>query len=86
MAKERMMCPFSNRLCEECVLYRGRHYYLCFCPDYRGYLGKSGGVTQEDSKFVSGARSNGKFEIPSKISTHALDPFVTDRENHEKED
>jgi len=86
MAKERMICPFSNRICEECVLYRGKHYYLCFCQEYRGYLGRPGEVTQEDSRPVPGARSNGKFEIPSKISTHAIDPFVTDRENHKKED
>ena len=86
MAKERMICPFSNRICEECALYRGKHYYLCFCQDYRGYLGRSGEDTQEDSRPVPGARSNGKFEIPSKISTRALDPFVTDRENHTEED
>jgi hypothetical protein len=35
---------------------------------------------------VLGARSNGKFEIPATIPTRAIDPFVTDRENHKKED
>jgi hypothetical protein len=85
MAKERVICPFSNRLCEECALYRGKHYYLCFCQKYRGYLGRSGDVTKKDSMPVPGARSNGKFEIPATIPTRAIDPFVTDRENHQKE-
>jgi hypothetical protein len=85
MAKERMICPFSNRLCEECALYRGKHYYLCFCQKYRGYL-RSGDVTKKDFMPVPGARSNGKFEIRSTIPTRAIDPFVTDRENHKKED
>ncbi|MGQ9654877.1 MAG: hypothetical protein ACUVXD_12500 [Thermodesulfobacteriota bacterium] len=39
MAKEKMICPFSKGLCMECPQYRGRHYYLCFCTKYRGYLG-----------------------------------------------
>ena len=38
MAKENMLCPFSKKLCQECPLYRGRHYYLCYCSDYRGHL------------------------------------------------
>jgi hypothetical protein len=86
MAKERMICPFSNRLCEECALYRGKHYYLCFCQKYRGYLGGSRESAQKESLPVPGARSNGKFEIPSIIRIRAIDPFVTDRENHPKED
>jgi len=46
MAKIAMVCPFSQRLCDECPLYRGRHYYLCFCEKYRGYIGQS----KEDTK------------------------------------
>jgi hypothetical protein len=84
MAKERMICPFSKRLCEECALYRGRHYYLCFCQKYRGYLG-SGESNKEDPLPVPGARANGKFEIPSTIPTRAIDPFATNRESHQKE-
>lgn len=38
MAKINMICPFSKRLCQECAIYRGRHYYLCFCEEYRGYI------------------------------------------------
>jgi hypothetical protein len=83
VAKDRMICPFSNRLCEECALYRGRHYYLCFCQEYRGYLGSPVVRATGDSLFVPG--SNGGFEIPSIIRTNAFDPFVTDQENHKKE-
>jgi hypothetical protein len=84
MAKERMICPFSNRLCEECALYRGRHYYLCFYQKYRGYLRRPGDLARENPASVPGARSNGKFEIPI-IRTRAKDPFVTNHENHQKE-
>jgi hypothetical protein len=38
MAKTKMICPFSGKLCKECPLYRGRHYYLCFAKKYRGHL------------------------------------------------
>ena len=41
MAKIAMLCPFSHELCKECAYYRGRHYYLCFSKEYRGYIGKS---------------------------------------------
>ena len=46
MAKTNMLCPFSNRLCSECPLYRGRHYYLSLCQKYRGHIGKSKGDTK----------------------------------------
>ncbi len=38
MAKIPMRCPFNDRLCIECNLYRGRHYYMCYCEQYRGYI------------------------------------------------
>ena len=41
MAKEIMICPFSGKACKECAIYRGRHYYWCFNPKYRGHLNKS---------------------------------------------
>jgi hypothetical protein len=41
MAKTKMLCPFSNKPCQECPQYRGRHYFLCFYTKYRGYLGDS---------------------------------------------
>jgi hypothetical protein len=81
MAKERMICPFSKRLCEECALYRGKHYYLCFCQKYRGHIGESGEDTQESPAPVPGVRANKGFEIPSTIPASAIDPFDADREN-----
>lgn len=38
MAKTPMRCPFNQKLCEECQLFRGRHYYLSTCEHYRGYI------------------------------------------------
>jgi len=85
VAKTEMVCPFSNKACEECALYRGRHYYLCFCTKYRGHLGKPGEITKVNLPFLPGARTNWKFEMPSKIPTSAIDPFDTDHENHQKD-
>lgn len=36
MAKISTTCPFSNKACIECGVYRGRHFYLCFAKEYRG--------------------------------------------------
>ncbi|MCX5862034.1 MAG: hypothetical protein WCG29_10255 [Desulfomonile sp.] len=36
MEKPEMVCPFSKKLCIECAQFRGRHYYFCFAPRYRG--------------------------------------------------
>jgi hypothetical protein len=44
MAKTNMLCPFSQKLCSECPLYRGRHYYLSLCQKYRGYIEKPEGT------------------------------------------
>jgi hypothetical protein len=30
-------CPFTHSLCAECALYRGRHHYLSFSKQDRGY-------------------------------------------------
>ena len=30
-------CPFTHGLCAQCALYRGRHYYLSFHNQDRGY-------------------------------------------------
>jgi len=64
MAKEKVKCPFSNKLCKECALYRGRHVNLCYCSDYRGYLG----VAKKPAETKS-------FEIPKKIAARPFDPF-----------
>jgi hypothetical protein len=85
MAKIKMVCPFSNKMCDECALYRGRHYYLCFCTKYRGHIGKPGEVTRANPPFLPVTNPHPKFEIPSKIKTRAIDPFATDPENHNKD-
>ena len=38
MAKKKMICPFSGKLCRECSMFRGRHYFLCFDRKYRGSI------------------------------------------------
>lgn len=71
MAKRRMLCPFSGELCKDCPVYRGRHYYLCFCEKYRGYLSESG---KTPPALRTG--SNGKFEMPTIKLKGSLDPFI----------
>ena len=64
MAKIDMLCPFSKKLCRECPLYRGRHYYLCFSTKYRGYLGEE----EKDIDMKTGGRGvDQKFEMPSRL-------------------
>lgn len=64
MAKTKMLCPFTKELCRECAQYRGRHYYLCFCSNYRGYLGKAEDRTEQDSWR---SRTKEKFDLPSQM-------------------
>ena len=47
MAKLPVRCPFNGRLCIECTLYRGRHYYLCNCENYRGYIKPNNKINKE---------------------------------------
>ena len=77
MAKEEMICPFSGKLCRECALYRGRHYYLCFSKKYRGHLKKSGGVTKVSISPTSRKSPGKQFEMPPIRHTGAIDPFTT---------
>ena len=75
MAKEDMLCPFSGKLCRECALYRGRHYYLCFSKKYRGHLEKPGEATGVSNPGTSGAKPSKQREIPSIPYPSAIDPF-----------
>jgi hypothetical protein len=59
MAKVEMVCPFSGTLCKDCPVYRGRHFYLCFCENYRGSLP---GVVKN---MPMAKKSNGQWEMPS---------------------
>jgi hypothetical protein len=57
-----MLCPFSKELCRECTVYRGRHYYICFRKEYRGYIGQKGHVSpflegRENPVVFSGKKS-----------------------------
>jgi len=74
MAKEDMLCPFSGKLCRECPLYRGRHYYLCFSKKYRGHLERSERVTKGTNPGTSGVEYDEHFEVPAKMPS-AVDPF-----------
>jgi hypothetical protein len=76
MAKKRMLCPFSGKLCKECPLYRGRHYYLCFCKEYRGYLDEPGEAIMAAPPAL-GISPEKKFKIPSLNPGNAIDPFTT---------
>lgn len=40
MAKIDIPCPFTHRLCRECALYRGRHYYLGLGEQSQGATSK----------------------------------------------
>lgn len=65
MAKTDMVCPFSGELCRECPQYRGRHYYLCFCNKYRGYLGTAGKDKVVKKSWSSGYKID--FEMPETL-------------------
>ncbi len=85
MAKKRMLCPFSGKLCKECALYRGRHYYLCFCKEYRGYLDEPGEAVAAAALPVPGASPEKKLEMPSLNLRNVIDPFTTTLKDIEKE-
>ncbi|MGD9117371.1 MAG: hypothetical protein PVJ08_01355 [Dehalococcoidia bacterium] len=67
MAKEKMLCPFSGKMCQECPLYRGRHYYLCFNKSYRGHLENADEVVKEKDPAEP-------VWMPDKMPS-AVDPF-----------
>ena len=64
MAKSEMLCPFSKKLCFECPQYRGRHYYVCFNTNYRGYLGDQKG----EKKQKAGLRGVLPFNMPANLT------------------
>jgi hypothetical protein len=41
MQKGDIVCPFDHRSCHECVLYRGRHYYIDGCRADRDHVRES---------------------------------------------
>jgi hypothetical protein len=74
MAKEEMLCPFTGKLCGECPLYRGRHYYLCFSKKYRGHLEKPAGAANGDNSGTSETEYDEHFKPLTKMPS-AVDPF-----------
>ena len=72
MAKTAMLCPFMDEPCKECAYYRGRHYYLCFCEEYRGYIA---GPHQNGRSPSTVATFHKEFEIPLRIPASPFDPF-----------
>lgn len=75
MAKEDMMCPFSGKLCRECALYRGRHYYLCFSKKYRGHLEKPGREARGNNPGTAGSNPSKPVQVPAEMPS-AIDPFT----------
>jgi len=64
MAKRKMLCPFSSRLCRDCPVYRGRHYALCFSESYRGYLGGQGERARRQVRPSFEAQSKDRIVVP----------------------
>lgn len=81
MAKKEMLCPFSKALCKECPLYRGRHYNLCYCSQYRGCL-ESTGKEGEREPWRSGTGK--QFDMPPPLPPSpkwlALNEFIERKE------
>ena len=78
MSMIKMLCPFSGKLCEDCPIYRGRHYYLCYCENYRGHLDEvdnNGGSVYPLASEVW-AMWQSEFQMINPKS--AIDPFVMD--------
>ncbi|MGB9630211.1 MAG: hypothetical protein ACPL6D_16265 [Thermodesulfobacteriota bacterium] len=73
MAKKEMICPFSGRLCKNCAVYTGRHYFLCYSKNYRGSIRVRG---EEEWERLH-QRPERAFKIPE-INVRALDPFDID--------
>jgi hypothetical protein len=74
VAKKKMICPFSKGLCIECPQYRGRHYYLCFCTKYRGYLGEARDADAKGHK----AKGEGPLLDVSKVIPQSPTRLVLD--------
>ena len=73
MAKTPVRCPFNDKLCIECTLYRGRHYYLCNCEHYRGYIKpKNTVITDGKLESVGFEKIKGLLEPWSEMSDKIL--------------
>lgn len=69
-----MMCPFSGKLCRECPIYRGRHYYLCFNMQYRGHITGIYSDTKKNTSADPEDKIKEFIQVPENMPS-AFDPF-----------
>lgn len=53
MIKTAMTCPFSNKGCTECAVYRGRHHYLSISKQYQGSTDQQKGHVRSRASSLS---------------------------------
>jgi hypothetical protein len=75
MAKIIMKCPFSEKICAECAIYRGRHYCLCFANKYRGHIDSPVNGNTATPFHID---PHPRFSIPLIIPDRSIDPFNDD--------
>lgn len=78
MAKREMLCPFSDRLCKNCSLYIGKHYFLCYKPGYRGYIKEVKPGSGEKTTYFPGSPGRKDLDVPELEYRKDLDPFTRD--------
>jgi hypothetical protein len=61
MAKVKMVCPFSGKMCIECGIFRGRHAGFCYVSTYRGNTLEEGQVIRKPERKVG---ADTKFDLP----------------------
>jgi hypothetical protein len=64
MSKAQLICPFSKRLCVDCALFRGRHYYLCSA---RNHGNRASGRSRSSELTHQSRYRNSKIEKPPVI-------------------
>ncbi len=74
MAKKKMICPFSDRMCQNCSLYIGRHYRLCDSGHYRGILEND--ESCNGRKSFSNSSGKKDLSVPELKYIEELDPFI----------
>jgi hypothetical protein len=96
MAKISMTCPFSNKACMECAVYRGRHLYLCFTKGYHGCewdisrplsveLRKTHGKEEEIFKRLTGSPASSRviYDVEDLIEAEEFSRFKEKGEKHD---
>ena len=53
MAKLNLLCPIAHTSCQDCGLYRGRHYFLPFCKLNASHKAGSNNATKPEQLFES---------------------------------